>query len=420
MSRRLAIVASHPVQYQAPFFRRLAERADLTVFFCQRHEPALERTAGYGEGFSWDVPLTDGYRHEWLLNVAPRPSVDRFSGCDTPDIADRFAGRAFDACIVQGWYLKSYAQAILACRRYKVPVLLRGDSQLSTTRSAMKRAVKYWPYRILLNSVAGHLVVGSANREYLQHYGVPESKLFDVPHAVDDHWFAAQSHAARDAGNRERERAALGIPVGAKVAVFVGRLVEMKRPLDFIRALTDSLVPNDLWGLIVGSGPLERDARALAESLGARVRFAGFRNQRALPSLYATADMLVLPSDARETWGLVANEALASGLPVIVSDAAGCARDLAVGDAGRCYHMGQISQLAGAIASMAAALDAAPEVVAEAVRQRSTTYGCDAAVASTLRAVESVSEAGGAPRNLAPGVRNRARLSSGQQTRRVN
>jgi glycosyltransferase involved in cell wall biosynthesis len=123
------------------------------------------------------------------------------------------------------------------------------------------------------------------------------------------------------------------------------------------------------------------------------VRFAGFRNQRALPSLYAAADMLVLPSDSRETWGLVANEALASGVPIVVSDAVGCARDLAVGEAGRFYRVGQISQLAAAMASMAAALDANPQDVADAVSQRSAAYGCDAAVAGTLRAVDFVSSA---------------------------
>jgi glycosyltransferase involved in cell wall biosynthesis len=393
MSRRVAVVASHPVQYQAPFFRRLAQRADLTVFFCQRHEPALERAAGYESGFSWDVPLTDGYRHEWLTNIAPRPAVDRFSGCDTPDIAERLAERAFDACIVQGWYLKSYAQAILACRRRRIPVLLRGDSQLATNRSAIKRAIKYLPYRVLLNAAAGHLVVGTANREYLTSYAVPASKLFDAPHAVDDRWFAAEARSARASGSRERERAALAIPGDAKVAVFVGRLVDMKRPLDFIRALTDSMVPANLWGLIVGSGSLDREARALAETLGARVRFAGFRNQRALPAVYTAADMLVLPSDGRETWGLVANEALASGVPVIISDAAGCGRDLAVGDAGRRYPLGQVSQLAAAMTSMAEALDTRPTDVANAVAERSAAFGCDAAVAGTLRAVETVSAA---------------------------
>jgi glycosyltransferase involved in cell wall biosynthesis len=408
MSRRIAVVASHPVQYQAPFFRRLAQRADLTVFFGQRHEPALESMAGYGDGFSWDVPLTDGYRHEWLTNVASRPGVNRFGGCDTPEIANRLGRGGFDACIVLGWYLKSYVQAILACRRHRIPVLLRGDSQLATNRSLITQAVKYWPYRVLLNAVAGHLAVGSANREYLTHYGVPETRLFDVPHAVDDSWFGAEAGAARAAGTRERERAALGIPLGARVALFVGRLVEMKRPLDLIRALTDPSVPPDLWGLFVGSGPLEGEAKALAETLDARVRFAGFRNQRSLPAMYATADMLVLPSDARETWGLVANEALAAGLPIVVSDAAGCARDLPVGEAGRRYPVGQVSQLSAALTSMAAALDARPHDVDLAVRERSAAFACEAAVAGTLRAIEIVlGGPGEAPGQVvAPGARS--------------
>ena len=144
------------------------------------------------------MPLTDGYRHEWLTNVAPRPAVDRFSGCDTPDVADRIAERAFDACIVQGWYLKSYAQAILACRRHGVPVLLRGDSQLATTRSPVKRAIKYWPYRVLLNAVAGHLVVGAANREYLAHFAVPETQAVRRAARRRRRWFAAEARTARD------------------------------------------------------------------------------------------------------------------------------------------------------------------------------------------------------------------------------
>ena len=225
----------------------------------------------------------------------------------------------------------------------------------------MKRAIKYWPYRVLLNTVAGHLVVGAANREYLTHYAVPETKLFDAPHAVDDAWFAAEARTARASGSRERERAALGIPADAKVAVFVGRLVDMKRPLDFIRALTDSVVPSNLWGLVVGSGPLERDARALAgHPRRSSPVSPDFEISGPYRHVYASADMLVLPSDARETWGLVANEALAAGVPIVVSDAAGCARDLAIGEAGRQYRMGQVSQLAAAMTSMAAALDGQP------------------------------------------------------------
>ena len=108
---------------------------------------------------------------------------------------------------------------------------------------------------------------------------------------------------------------------------------------------------------------------------------------------YRALTSLGLPSDARETWGLVANEALAAGLPIVVSDAAGCARDLAIGEAGRQYPMGQVSQLAAALTSMAAALDASPRDVSTAVSERSAAFGCDVAVAGVLRAVEVVSRA---------------------------
>ena len=86
---RLAIVASHPVQYQAPWYRALARRADLTVFFCHQQDRSGQQGAGYSEGFEWDVPLLDGYRSVWLRNVSPRPGVFAFSGCDTPEIAQR-------------------------------------------------------------------------------------------------------------------------------------------------------------------------------------------------------------------------------------------------------------------------------------------------------------------------------------------
>ena len=95
----------------------------------------------------------------------------------------------FNACIVCGWYLKSYLQAIRACRRAGVPLFLRGDSQLATPRSALVRAGKHLPYRWLLRRAEGHLYVGEANREYLRHYRVAESQLFFVPHFVDNAFF---------------------------------------------------------------------------------------------------------------------------------------------------------------------------------------------------------------------------------------
>ena len=173
MTARLAIVTSHPIQYQAPWFRALAQATDLEVFFCHRQDAAGQAAAGFGVEFDWDVPLLDGYRHTWLENRARHPGVSSFSGCDTPEISARLRAGRFDACLVCGWYLKSYLQAILAARRSGIPVLCRGDSQLATTRAAAWRAAKYLPYRWLLGGIGAHLYVGKANYEVPQTLRCP-------------------------------------------------------------------------------------------------------------------------------------------------------------------------------------------------------------------------------------------------------
>ena len=101
--------------------------------------------------------------------------------------------------------------------------------------------------------------------------------------------------------------------------------------------------------LIAGSGPLEEEFAPSAQS-GRQSRDGRFSNQTEMPACYAASDVLVLPSTRRETWGLVANEALACSCPIIVSDAVGSAPDLAAdGMIGRMYPLGDTRRLADAI-----------------------------------------------------------------------
>src|SRR5262249_38079813 len=120
---RIAAIASHPVQYQAPWYRALAQLADLRVFFAHRASAEEQGRAGFEVPFEWDVPLVDGYAYEWLTNMSSRPGVGTFLGCDTPAIADRLAAGRFDAVVVNGWQLLTYWQAIRAARALGVPVL---------------------------------------------------------------------------------------------------------------------------------------------------------------------------------------------------------------------------------------------------------------------------------------------------------
>ena len=105
--------------------------------------------------------------------------------------------------------------------------------------------------------------------------------------------------------------------------------------------------------LMVGDGELRSKAEELAPA-EAPVTFTGFLNQTEIGDAYAAADMLVLPSDYGETWGLVVNEGMVFELPAIVSDRVGCGPDLIdEGTTGRTVPFGNVEELASTIKQMA-------------------------------------------------------------------
>lgn len=381
---KLAVVLSHPVQYLSPIFRELARRADLTVFYGFRPTPEDQARAGFNVEFEWDVDLLSGYPYEFLTNVSANPGSGHFTGINTPDVGLRLADGGFDAVMVMGWHLKGYWQAIYAARRLGVPVLVRGDSHLDTARDGLKRLAKNVVYPPMLRAFDAALYVGQKSRAYYEHYRFPTERLFFSPHCVDIDWFAARSTPTA----REELRGKLGIAPGTPVALFAGKLVPFKRPLDTIAAAAVSRAAGTpIEVLVAGSGALENDMRAQAARLHVPLHMLGFCNQSRMPSAFAASDLLVLPSEGRETWGLVANEALACGRPVIVSDACGCAPDLAAdGKAGSVVPVGNIAAIATALGEVAAGACKMEDIAA-----KSAKYSVGAAVDGILRAATAVS-----------------------------
>lgn len=341
---RLAILASHPVQYYAPLFRTLAQRLDLMVFYAHDATAQDQARAGFGVGFGWDVDLLSGYKHTFLTNVARNPMLGRFAGVDTPEISQRLREGQFDVLLLMGWYLKSFIQGLIAAKRLGITVMVRGDSHLDTPRSGLKIAAKRALYPYFLRRFDAALVVGKRNRIYWEHYSYPSERMFDAPHCVDNLFFSAR--ATPEARSSLRER--LGIQTDAKVVLFAGKLVPFKRPLDMIDAVAcvrQHSVKVEV--LVAGSGELGVPLQQRARDLDVPLHMLGFQNQTEMPLAYAAADVLVLPSDGRETWGLVVNEALASGTPALVSDAVGCAPDLVdLMGPGATFRVGEVSDLA--------------------------------------------------------------------------
>jgi glycosyltransferase involved in cell wall biosynthesis len=336
---KLVYLASHPIQYQAPLFRELARRCEFEAWFAHRPTAAAQGDAGYGVPFEWDVDLLEGYSHRFLENVSRAPSVLRFGGCDIPEVAAYLAQSQPGALVVGGWNLKSYWQGLWSARRLGIGAWIRTDSRWRGSEGAWRRATKRLAYRLPLHIATGFLVAGTAARRYLKDLGVPESRIALVPHTVDVTRFAA----GREALPVTRDRLGLG---EGPVVGFVGRLIPLKRVADLLQAL--ALVPDlSPVGLVVGDGPERASLEGLARALRIRCVFAGFRNQAEVPDLYRAMQVLVLPSEDEETWGLVVNEALASGCSAVVSAGVGCALDLAAFEpAVKVFPIGDTRQLA--------------------------------------------------------------------------
>jgi glycosyltransferase involved in cell wall biosynthesis len=386
---RVGLLATHPIQYYAPWYRELAKSVDLDVFFSHRQTDSDQAKAGFGVRFDWDVPLLAGYRSRFLRNVARVPDVSRFRGCNTPEIRGVIQSAKFDAFIVHGWSTLSYCQAIAACWSTRTPVLVRGDSALATPRSWMRRAVKWPLYRSFIPRFDGYLIVGTRAREYVLAYGAEPGRCFDAPHCVDNEFFSSASAAVRTDPDRARSR--FGLPADSVAFLFAGRFIDRKEPLAFVRAIANAARTTPrVCGLMVGDGPLRSRSEALAAQLHAPVSFSGFLNQAEMAAAYAACDALVVPS-RWETWGLVVNEAMACGLPAIVTDGVACAGDLVIsGTTGEVCAVGALDALSAHISRLARDDGYRATLSGNAV-VHVDRYDVRVAAAGTVRAVEAVS-----------------------------
>jgi glycosyltransferase involved in cell wall biosynthesis len=172
-------------------------------------------------------------------------------------------------------------------------------------------------------------VIGSVARDELRRLGVSDPQLFESPYAVDTHEWRRRAEVARP--QRLELRASLGFGADDFVLISVGKLLPYKRPLLVLEVFRElvAMVP-DARLIVIGDGALETKARRFAAESGLKdsVHFAGFQSQSEVAKYLCAADVLLLLSS--ETWGLVANEAAACGLPLAVSYDAGCSRDLVV------------------------------------------------------------------------------------------
>jgi glycosyltransferase involved in cell wall biosynthesis len=387
---RLAVVLSHPTQYYSPWFRRIAALGaiDLHVYYLWDFGVQARHDRDFGQALQWDIPLMDGYVSEFVPNRSPDPGTHHFAGLDNPGLVARLAAARPDAILLFGYAYRSHLAVMLSPRLAGIPMLLRGDSHdLARPRGARAMAGRL-ARRLLFRRFARVLAVGKANAAYFRNNGVPAARIRFVPHCVDNERFRAAE--AGSAARAAAWRRGLGIDAAATVVLFAGKFEDKKRPLDllaaFLRLLREAPgAAGDAVLLFVGNGALEPELRRLAgEQLGRRVFFSPFQNQSDMPTVYASADLLALPSFGNgETWGLAVNEAMNLARPCLVSSHVGCAQDLvAEGETGWVFEAGDADALHAALARALAAGPEARARMGQRAQARVDAYSFDAAAAA--------------------------------------
>ena len=391
----LAVLTTHPIQYQVPVWKGLAARGNIPfkVFYMSDQGLEARFDPGFGKSLSWDIDLLGGYECEFL-DTYRGPRLDSFWSLRLK----RGFGRALrrmgaDVLWIQGWQVVAYWQAVFEARKAGTEVWVRGDTNARSNAGGIGRRFKRKLLRELLGRVDRLLYVGEANQRFYLEQGVDSERLAPAPHCVDNARFAAAAAAVGPERCRIREE--WGIPAAAFCFLFAGKFLAKKRPFDLIeaiRGLQHALQGKQIHLLWVGMGELDGELRKACDvrfdggtkqpiNASRRSRptasFVGFLNQSEISRAYVAADCLVLPSDEKETWGLVVNEAMASGLPCIVSNACGCREDLVESiRPDLCYPAGDIMALERAMAA-AITHTPAPELLRAHISQYDVTQTID-------------------------------------------
>jgi len=340
MKRRLVVLTEIIAPYRIPVFNALAEceGIDLHVIFLSQTDDSMRQWRIYSDEirFSHEV-LPSWRRRVGKYNILVNRSVTTALGQAQPDV------------IVCGGYnyLASW-QAQRWAKRNGVHFLLWCESTALDQRGrhVLVESLK----ENFLRHCDGFIVPGKSSWEYVHQMGIPPENIFVAPNAVDVNLFSTRVAALRN--DPGRLRGELGLP--PRYFLFVGRLVEAKGVLDLLEAY-GKLSPelrSEVGLVFAGDGPLRADCEAIAHSIfpGA-VHFPGFVHRDELAGYYGLAECFILPTHT-DPWGLVVNEAMACGLPVICSDVAGCAADLVKAN-GRIVAAQNTEQLAAAMQELA-------------------------------------------------------------------
>jgi glycosyltransferase involved in cell wall biosynthesis len=324
---RVLAVSTHPVQYMAPIFRRMSlhPALDLQVAYCSLRGAEVGHDPEFGTDIKWDVPLLDG--HEWSHVPNRGSGGESFFGLFNPSLWRLIRTGNYDAVLCFVGYVRATFWIVWLASQVSNTAFLFGTDATSLTprdRRNWKIPLKKFLWPRLFRLADQVIVPSSGSRDLMLSLGFSPERVTLTPYSVDNDWWLSASAQV----DRAATRAAWGASPQDAVILFCAKLQPWKRPQDLLRAFAKAKLSNAFL-VFAGEGPLRTQLESEADRLGisARVRMLGFVNQRQLPAVYTSADLMVLPSEY-EPFAVVVNEAMCCGCPVAASHRVGAARDL--------------------------------------------------------------------------------------------
>lgn len=339
---------------------------------------------GFGKEVKWDIPLLEGYNYCFLRNRSWKPSIHKgFWGLFNPGIVPFLYRQPKSILVIHGWAYSTHVMALVFGRLFGHTVCLRSETALNQEllKNRLITPLKHIYLRFLFLFVNRFLYIGVQNRLFYKQLGIPDTKLLFTPYAVDNNRFQRIFNSM----TRQEARNNLQLPADKRVILYSGKYISKKRPLDLLKAFSGIKDQENLLLVMVGEGECRKEMEEYisAYKLNDKVILTGFINQNLIPAYYRSADIFVMCSGLGETWGLSVNEAMNSGIPVIVSDTCGCAYDLIEENVnGAVFKTGNISQLTGLLKLYINKSVAENEKINKAAINKVNEYGYDRIIAS--------------------------------------
>lgn len=328
--KKLAIITSHPIQYNAPLYKKIAERGniDINVFYTWSQAENGFFDAEFNKIIKWNIPLLEDYNYEFVENISKKPNSKHYKGIICPNLIAKIKQWNPDAILVFGWAFHAHLK-VLKYFNGKVPVIFRGDSTLLDEKTGLRKIFRTFFLKYVYNFVDYAFFVGTHNKEYFIRAGLKDNQLIYLPYTINKEHF--EDNEINQYNKKARNiREQLGIKQTDKVIAFIGKFIKKKNPIFLLKAIQKYNTQNktSVKLLFIGSGKQEEKLKEFSSN-DKNIFFLPFTNQKEMPVAYRIADIFVLPSKGpRETWGVSVNEALACERFVLISNKVGSAVDL--------------------------------------------------------------------------------------------